>query len=714
MTVLFCDLVGFTAASEAADPEDVRARIRPYHARLRQEIERYGGTVEKFIGDAVMAVFGAPVGARGRRRARRPGRAPHPGGDRGAERGTTRRSRCRCGSASTPARRSSRSAPGPKQGEGIVTGDVVNTASRLQGAAPVNGIAVLGADVSARRSASSTTRSSSRCTVKGKAEPLALYRPLRAARPLRLRRHPHAHDPARRPRAREAAPDRHVRALRAAALLPAGDDRRRAGRRQEPALRGALRLHRGPTRARPLAPGPLPALRRGDRLLGARGDREGGVRDPRVGLARGGRGEARARPPRGRPRPRLAQGAPGAARRRRRRACLPGGVVHGLAALPRVARRRGAETVLVFEDLHWADDALLSFLEHLADWSEGVPLLLALHGPPGAVRAAPALRADARNAQRINLAPLSDEETARLLVVAARAGRPAGRDAAGAARARRRQPPVRGGVRAPARRPRPALGQARGHPVPGLGAGADRRPTRHAPSGAEEPAPGRRRRRQASSGRARSPRWAVASRARSSWRCTSSRARSSSALRARARWRASTSTASGTCSCATSATRRSRAPPAPPATRQPPTGSSEGRRAGGGPRRRARPPLPDRRSSSPAPPAADESAELEAPRDPLPRARRRAGAPARRRERRGAAWPGRSSSRPPATHERALLLERWAQAAQQQGRLLEARDALEEALALVPRAGRDRRRRAGADGAERRAQHVWATLARTR
>jgi hypothetical protein len=59
VTVLFCDLVGFTAASEQQDPEDVRARIRPYHARLRSEIERYGGTVEKFVGDAVMAVFGA-------------------------------------------------------------------------------------------------------------------------------------------------------------------------------------------------------------------------------------------------------------------------------------------------------------------------------------------------------------------------------------------------------------------------------------------------------------------------------------------------------------------------------------------------------------------------------------------------------------------------------------------------------------------------------
>jgi class 3 adenylate cyclase len=46
VSVLFCDLVGFTAASETADPEDVRARNRPYHARLRQEIERYAGTVD--------------------------------------------------------------------------------------------------------------------------------------------------------------------------------------------------------------------------------------------------------------------------------------------------------------------------------------------------------------------------------------------------------------------------------------------------------------------------------------------------------------------------------------------------------------------------------------------------------------------------------------------------------------------------------------------
>jgi class 3 adenylate cyclase len=61
VTVLFADLVGFTARTERLDPEDVRAVLAPYHARLREELERYGGTVEKFIGDAVMAVFGAPV-----------------------------------------------------------------------------------------------------------------------------------------------------------------------------------------------------------------------------------------------------------------------------------------------------------------------------------------------------------------------------------------------------------------------------------------------------------------------------------------------------------------------------------------------------------------------------------------------------------------------------------------------------------------------------
>ena len=59
--VVFCDLVGSTARAERLDPEDVRAELSSFHSRVRGELERRGGTVEKFIGDAVVAVFGAPA-----------------------------------------------------------------------------------------------------------------------------------------------------------------------------------------------------------------------------------------------------------------------------------------------------------------------------------------------------------------------------------------------------------------------------------------------------------------------------------------------------------------------------------------------------------------------------------------------------------------------------------------------------------------------------
>jgi hypothetical protein len=72
-------------------------------------------------------------------------------------------------------------------------------------------------------------------------------------------------------------------------------------------------------------------------------------------------------------------------------------------------------SVFVFEDLHWADDALLAFLEHLADYSEGVPMLLVATARPELYERAPAWAASARDANRINLAPLSETETARLI-----------------------------------------------------------------------------------------------------------------------------------------------------------------------------------------------------------------------------------------------------------------------------------------------------------
>src|SRR5215468_11664031 len=61
VTVLFCDVAGSTELGESTDPEALRALLARYFERMKEIVERHGGTVEKFIGDAVMAVFGVPV-----------------------------------------------------------------------------------------------------------------------------------------------------------------------------------------------------------------------------------------------------------------------------------------------------------------------------------------------------------------------------------------------------------------------------------------------------------------------------------------------------------------------------------------------------------------------------------------------------------------------------------------------------------------------------
>jgi len=141
VSVLFVDLVGFTAASEKADPEDVRARLRPYHARVKHEIERFGGTVEKFVGDAVMAVFGAPVSReddaeRAVNSALRILDAIVELNEEHPDLELTVRGAVNTGEAMVTL------GARPAEGESIVAGDVVNTAARLQQSAPVSGIVV--------------------------------------------------------------------------------------------------------------------------------------------------------------------------------------------------------------------------------------------------------------------------------------------------------------------------------------------------------------------------------------------------------------------------------------------------------------------------------------------------------------------------------------------------------------------------------------------
>jgi class 3 adenylate cyclase len=141
VTVLFADLVGFTARAEQLDPEDVRGILNRYYSRLRAEIEAFGGTVEKFIGDAVVAVFGAPV-AHGDDPERTVRAALAARGAvaelNAADPQLDLQVRLAVNTGEAIVSLGARA----ELGEAMVAGDVVNTASRLQSAAPANAVLV--------------------------------------------------------------------------------------------------------------------------------------------------------------------------------------------------------------------------------------------------------------------------------------------------------------------------------------------------------------------------------------------------------------------------------------------------------------------------------------------------------------------------------------------------------------------------------------------
>src|SRR6266542_1773419 len=181
VTVLFADLVGFTQRAEKMDPEDVRASLAPYLERVRAELEDLGGTVEKFIGDAVMALFGVPVAH-----------------EDDPERAVTAALRILSALEELNSRRSDFPlalrvgvntgevivdlSARAEEGDIIVTGDVVNTAARLQQAAPV-GTVVVGETTYRATRGRVEYEELEPATLKGKAEPVSAWR----ATALRLR-----------------------------------------------------------------------------------------------------------------------------------------------------------------------------------------------------------------------------------------------------------------------------------------------------------------------------------------------------------------------------------------------------------------------------------------------------------------------------------------------------------------------------------------------
>ncbi len=146
--------------------------LGPYHARLKEELERYGGTVEKFIGDAVMAVFGAPIAHEDD--PERAVRAALAIREFAEEEGIELRIGITTGEAlvTLGAR--------PDQGETMATGDVVNTAARLQAAAPVNGVLVGEKTHEANEATRSSSRRRSRLRQRESRDPLPAWVALRA------------------------------------------------------------------------------------------------------------------------------------------------------------------------------------------------------------------------------------------------------------------------------------------------------------------------------------------------------------------------------------------------------------------------------------------------------------------------------------------------------------------------------------------------------
>jgi class 3 adenylate cyclase len=418
VTVLFTDLVGFTSTSEALDPEDVRALLLPYYTRLRSVIERHGGTIEKFIGDAVMAIFGAPVAHEDDpERALRAAFAIRDAIlELNTEGGPELSIRTGVNTGEALVALGAR----PSEGEGMVSGDVVNTAARLQTAAPGGGILAGEATYRATRHAIAF-RESPPVQAKGKAEPVTAWEAVGARASFGVDVH-------------EPAAGTFVGRERELALLTDALERSRTDETAQlvtlvgvPGI-GKSRLVAELFRVVDAAPD-IYLWRQGRSL--PYGETQsywalGEIVKAQAGILESDGAEAAAA--------KLAEAV---------RAALPDEgdrewvdrhlqpLVGVAAALDATTDRTGeafsawrrfleglAEQrplVLVFEDLHWADEKLLDFVDHLADWVTTVPLLVVATARPELLDRRPDWGGGKRNATTVSIAPLSDIETARLL-----------------------------------------------------------------------------------------------------------------------------------------------------------------------------------------------------------------------------------------------------------------------------------------------------------
>jgi class 3 adenylate cyclase/tetratricopeptide (TPR) repeat protein len=406
VSVLFADLVGFTSRAEDLDPEDVRAVLAPYWERLRSELEKRGGTVEKFIGDAVMALFGAPV-AHDDDPLRAVGAALAIRDWAREEDDLQVRIAVNTGEALVML------GARPAEGEGMAAGDVVNTTARLQAAAPVNGVLVGETTYRATRDVIEYAEHEP-VVAKGKSEPIPVWEAVqvrsrlgmdveRTTLPLvgRTRELGVIVDACERAKSErepqlvtlvgvpgigksrllgaffshlEGQPD--LVWWRQGRALPYGDGV------SFWAVAEMVKAQAGIAENDP--PDVCAAKLRAsvEQLMAEKAERDW-VTDhllPLVGVDHHGAGDS----------------APA-----------------WRAFFESLAERR--PLVMVFEDMHWADDGLLDFIDHLVDWATGVPILVIATARPELLDRRQAWGGGKLNVSTIALTPLSDEEAAQII-----------------------------------------------------------------------------------------------------------------------------------------------------------------------------------------------------------------------------------------------------------------------------------------------------------
>jgi class 3 adenylate cyclase/tetratricopeptide (TPR) repeat protein len=409
VTVLFADLVGFTAASEGRDAEDTRELLTRYFDTCRRLITLYGGTVEKFIGDAVMAVWGTPTANEDD-----PERAVRAALDLVAsvselDTALSARAGLLTGEAAVTL---------GAEGQGMVAGDLVNTAARIQAAADPGSVFV--GDTTRRATeAAIAYEEGGTHALKGKAEPIPLYRAVRVLAARGGAQKSVGLEPPFEGRDRELrlvkelfhASAEEGKAQLVTVLGTAGLGKSRFAWEFEKYVDGLIELfywHRG----RCLAYGegvaywalaemvrmragileeeaPESALAK----LRASIEEHVGDRDERAWLE-----------------PRLAHLLGLAERTAPDREDL---FSAWRLFLERLAEHR--PVVLVFEDLHWADAGLLDFVEYLLEWSRTHAIFVLALSRPDLLERRPNFGAGGRNATTLGLEPLSDRAMTELL-----------------------------------------------------------------------------------------------------------------------------------------------------------------------------------------------------------------------------------------------------------------------------------------------------------